>query len=222
MLVLFAQGVNLDQWIGQFGDRWGQLSPGSSIEAQRLDAIGGDDVLSAVKEVLKYPFKPGQLTHAQVLEVLASTKGRRFHLPGGFLHGNSRVARAVKKALAGEDLPENLTSDQVRLVQDLVSIKEEADPPESIEVAYTVAPNVEPGDRAKSRRGITIDGVFLVPVTAAGLASGWLQGERSIPVVWKETGGGGHVEEEFPIGPGLLECATWRGGEIDRGDPLTD
>ena len=222
MLIVFRPGIDLDQWIGRFGDRWGQLSPGSSVQAQRLDAIEGDNVLAAVKEVLKYPFKPGDLTHAQLLEVLASTKGRRFHLPGGFLHGNSRVARAVKKALSGEDLPDNLTSDQLRLVADLVDIHENREPPEPIEVAYTAAEHVEPGDRAKSRRGITVDGVFLIPVTAAGLAAEWLQGQRSIAVVWKETGGGGAIQEQFPIGPGLLSCAMWRGDELDPDVTLTD
>jgi hypothetical protein len=97
-------------WAGRLVREWCARTPGADPAAQAVVRVTGDEgrtAADALREVLKYPFKPGELTDAQVVEVLATTKGGRFHLPGGAFHGASGAARCAASLVAaglGADL----------------------------------------------------------------------------------------------------------------------
>lgn len=85
-------------WGRELLEEWIRRVPGAELEAQAMIRVTGDEEETerAVREVLKYPFKPGTLTDAQIVEVLASTKGGRFHHVGGAFHGSSHVAQVCR------------------------------------------------------------------------------------------------------------------------------
>lgn len=64
--------------------RWARLA-GGSIRAQHCRIVGPD----RVAEVLKYPFKPANLTSAQRIETLAYARGLRPHHTCGAWHSQS-------------------------------------------------------------------------------------------------------------------------------------
>ena len=82
--------------------RWAQVCPGSNPRAQHMSQIGLKD---ALKEVLKYPFKPLQLDDDQLCESMVTTKGRRPHRCGGAFHGASVIGRQREAIRRGEDPP---------------------------------------------------------------------------------------------------------------------
>lgn len=127
-------------WWSGMVERWCRHSSGNEA-AQHARVVadlsyGGGassaDMVGAVREVLKYPFKPGDLTTAQLGEVLVTAKGRRFHLPGGVFHGSSRVGKRVRSMLeyveAGDNRPPppgmgGLTVEQIETVHDLYDLR---------------------------------------------------------------------------------------------------
>lgn len=82
---------------------WGDES--AHGKGQHMAELRGnaDDVMRAVKETLKYPCKLGELTRAQVLDWLAVTKGRKWHMPFGALHSASRIRKVAKRDLVLRD-----------------------------------------------------------------------------------------------------------------------
>lgn len=113
-----------DRWLAE----WERVCPGMRAEAQYAHIVDtGEDQERAVREVLKYPFKPADFSLGQVLEWAATLKGRTLHCPGGGLHGASRL----RKAAAGDaDALARLAPHQVPLVEPLqraVARVEEAD-----------------------------------------------------------------------------------------------
>jgi len=227
MLVIFHPGVDLVEWMRTFTSRWCDVCPGASFRAQDLRALEGNRLKDAIHEVLKYPFKPAQLTHAQLLEVLASTKGRRFHLPGGFLHGNSKIGRAVSDLVKGDPPPgwEDMTDRQRQTVIDLAEVRANTDEREPVQVAYrprrlTVQlATGEDGRRAAeakpehtARSSLYLEGEEWIPVTAAHLAHRWIAGDGLIDLVlWWDSKTEKYTIEGMAIGETLIQAASWMG-----------
>lgn len=80
-------------WFARLVREWCALNPGAKPDYQVLVPVPVESLDGALVEVLKYPFKPGELTRAQIVACLAQTKGLRTHLPGGALHGASSIGR---------------------------------------------------------------------------------------------------------------------------------
>ena len=78
-------------WLKTFQAHWVARGGGPMVDLRRVDAGG-------IVEVLKYPFKVGTLTNAQVVEVLCATKGLSTRVVTGLFHGGTRLGKAVGQA----------------------------------------------------------------------------------------------------------------------------
>lgn len=92
--------VLVDEWTTRctvFGDVQ------ATALAQHVAPVEGENILGAVKECLKYPCKLGDMTRAQVLDWLAVTKGRKWAMPFGALHGSSTIRQVAERDLKLRD-----------------------------------------------------------------------------------------------------------------------
>lgn len=81
-------------WWARWLSEWLHRMPGADVRGQHLRRV--DDTGAALREVLKYPFKPAELTSAQSAEVVAAAGGLHHHQPSGLWHGRSNLARAAR------------------------------------------------------------------------------------------------------------------------------
>ena len=107
-LVVLYPGVEVGErstqthryWSGWAADVQGAWC--SVVDATRENqAISVVDAERGLAEVLKYPFKPSEATVAQIVESIATMKGRRCHQVGGAFHSVS-TAGAAAKVLRGD------------------------------------------------------------------------------------------------------------------------
>jgi len=231
MVLVLDPSVNVDDWFKTFAARWSSVSAGALDHAQDLTSATGNKVEQAVFHALKYPFKPASLTHAQILEVLAAAKGRRFNHVGGAFHAQSRVGRAVAAMLEGNDPPgwDDLNQADRVLVQDLVDAKTTEDRT-PIEVAYrrrkfdSQSWVDSQGNRVTSHRpepsvrpGIVVDGAEWIPVTLGHLAASHLAGQSRIDtVLWRSSETHTDTLEPLPIAPAILAASIY--GQVDGPD----
>ena len=85
----------------QFVADWSATLGGRANGAGQ-DLVEVGDMNDGLREVLKYPCKPAALTSAQMLEMVAATKGLKSHQVFGCFHGQSRFQRRVKAGENGE------------------------------------------------------------------------------------------------------------------------
>ena len=108
-----AAGNMSSPWVDALRARWCQVSDAEPTGVHvALVATSGqqvDKVERALREVLKYPYKPASLTPAQLCEALAAAKGRKMARPLGWWAPQCRVAynvrelaRAISQTPAGE------------------------------------------------------------------------------------------------------------------------
>lgn len=86
------------EWSRTNGTTCRQWTYGTSKRGNRTITSGGQHAervtdRQGLVEVLKYPFKPGDLTAAGLLDAWAALRGSRTHQVCGPLHGQSRAAR---------------------------------------------------------------------------------------------------------------------------------
>lgn len=74
----------------------GNEAYGARGRAQDVQVLTPETVQTKVRQCLKYPFKPAELTKAQLLEALAATKGTKNQQVGGCFHGSMRVSAAAQ------------------------------------------------------------------------------------------------------------------------------
>jgi len=102
VLVVLEPGQDAESWSEQLVGRWCEVVQDAHPYAQCVRQVGGDEGIErALREVLKYPFKAGSLTAAQILDSLATTKGLRPHQAGGGFHGNGVLGRVVNDLVDG-------------------------------------------------------------------------------------------------------------------------
>ena len=68
----------------------------AGLHLSLVDGTDDDALQSGVEEVVKYPYKQGDLTVPQLLEIESTTKGLKPHQVFGALHGSSTYAKAAK------------------------------------------------------------------------------------------------------------------------------
>ena len=233
MVIVLAPDVDISLWFETFSRRWAEVSEGALEHAQDLSSATGKTVEQAVFHSLKYPFKPASLTHAQILEVMAAAKGRRFNHVGGAFHSRSKIGKAVSALLEGEGVNlEEFSRPDRELVVDLVEAQKNTDL-EPVEIAYRRREvRVETwidasGNRVTShiaegstRAPIVIDGEAWVAVTLSYLASKFLAGEKVLPeVIWRAAEGLNCNPEPVSISNALFAASTY--GQVD-GPPLDE
>ncbi|MCO4773258.1 MAG: protein rep [Deltaproteobacteria bacterium] len=103
-VIVLRPGVDSGEWFEQWLRIWENASDGAQEWGQDCNVIEGTeaDRLGALREVLKYPFKAGDLSDWQILEVLAETKGMRHQEAGTGFRANSAIGAAVKSGDFGE------------------------------------------------------------------------------------------------------------------------
>lgn len=95
-------------WVDQVREAWCDIVPGAQPDAQEVTLVAApgttvagapdaerEEVRRALREVLKYPVKVGELTAAQLVEFLSVMKGAKTAMPFGALHGQSKVGRVA-------------------------------------------------------------------------------------------------------------------------------
>ena len=90
-------------WWDAVARAWCKVT-GGDLRSQACREVTGDDIGGAIREVLKYPYKPGDLTAAQLAEVIVAARGLHCHQVGGCLHACSPEGRAARQILAGVPL----------------------------------------------------------------------------------------------------------------------
>lgn len=227
MVLVLDPDVDVAEWFATFSKRWSEVSAGALEHAQDLTSATGKTVEQAVFHSLKYPFKPASLTHAQILEVLASAKGRRFNHVGGAFHSRSLIGRAVATLLAGGTPQlEKLSVPDKALVHDLVEAKQR-DPDTPIEIAYrrrkvrTESWTDSRGNQirrhfpeASTRPPIHVNGEDWVPVTLGYLAARFLAGEKTVSdVLWRDATRDTSSSDVLSIHATLLAATTY--GQVE-------
>jgi len=199
-------------WWSRFVGRWCEVADAGALgqRARVIGSEGPDELGRAVAEVLKYPFKPAHLTDAQVMEVLATTKGCRFHLPGGAFHQASRIGKAAFQLLDGQvdalDKLGTVDAAHAELVSRALRHAEEEEEGADARVLYRHPSALDASAtdaRSKAMAMEGPDGHDLYPVTVRELA-------RAV------------LEEDVPLFVGYLRGADgeWEAGELCPMDVL--
>ena len=158
------------------------------------------DAAAGCAEVLKYPFKPGELTRSQVLEALTTLKGRKLHTSVGCFHHHSRwrkmargesplppdgADRWVVGALRGDPLPAHCHHERrpERPSSPLLVWREsdQGDAPlramDEVVRAYIHAPPPVPGS-VGSWRAVMVRDVVTWTEAACQVRVGWWEGDE--------------------------------------------
>ena len=113
-------------WWGDIVDMWTDAVEQAGGTAEwtgqkaRMVAVGEEDVEKAVREVVKYPFKPGEMTTAQIAESVTTIKGSNLRIRQGHFHASSRAyqdAAIVDEVWRSADAPP-ASVDEVRSALD--------------------------------------------------------------------------------------------------------
>ena len=99
-----------DLWLEAIGQQDDASAGWEGQKARLIGATGGrkDDVEGALREVIKYPFKPAEMTDAQICEAVATVVGAHLRTRGGMLHASSKVAKVATKVAKGEVTQESV------------------------------------------------------------------------------------------------------------------
>lgn len=116
-------------WWDRLTTRWCELVEGARPEAQHARRLITEEAIEGgIVECLKYPFKPAELTRAQLVEALTCMKGTRAHNVGGCLHSSGRVGKLAKSLYRHhDDVSEDtlhvtgMTTDDVKTAFDLAN-----------------------------------------------------------------------------------------------------
>lgn len=130
ILVILRPAVDAGEFWDWLVPEWCRLTlaehgeKAAAPEAQHARILNAETAEDELREILKYPFKPASLTTAQLVDVLASTKGLRFHHVGGGLHACSKVGKLVRAFLADDvelagEITEKLTVPEVEMAMDI-------------------------------------------------------------------------------------------------------
>lgn len=188
-LVLLAPEVDPAEWASEWGARWARCSPGAIPQTDPdgdrccwrvVDGSEGS-VNTAVLEVLKYPGKLASMVPSQVVEWMATAKGRHWHQAGGCLHASSTVGRSVRALQRGEVLDGVSSSDQ-ELATLLASVVDESEPAERMFRAYEAQDGVHLPENAGADGVRNVGDKTHLPASGAVLDGGWW-----VPVTVQET-----------------------------------
>lgn len=194
----------------------------------RAQHVSNVDLGRALREVLKYPFKPLELDDEALCEVIVTTKGTRPKRSGGGLHGASRIGQCAAVylgtregcTLEGEGPRWACTDRDWAAGQLIAQARWEWDTtrPQPIYVARDTLPTLEddPEDPSQdsSRRGDLTDAAGRVwsLVTVRLLES--LEGGEEAPIVVSMDPGNPSAEQECRPGALLEGVSVWKNGTL--------
>ena len=122
-VLMLAPGTDVQAWLARFRLVWCKVADAGPSGQHISDLSECADLRHALREVLKYPFKSWTLTNAQLVDALAVTKGLRWHLPIGALHGSSKMGKAVALLVDTGEIDPDWAPWQVAVIEGLAAAR---------------------------------------------------------------------------------------------------